>query len=342
MSEKFIFCYVKKDDNGIFKDLTSENSQCDSEFWLSHKPTSNKLSTLFKSALLSLTLNSKFHVPFQEIYYNLHNYPFNNEDDYYVILPSACISQYSLKYLLSIKKKFPNVNLIALLTDSMHASSPHLNLVRNKLFSDVWYKVLTYDKYDAKEYGFTWFGYTYYSDFTHIKQSKDQSDIYYIGFEKGNREGIIGSLYEYLKKNDVVCAFKVIQHKIKMLKSKNKVEFVKGSSLPYTIKTLKYSQVISEVKSTNCILELLQENQQTQSLRYFEAIVFNKKLLSNNKHIKELPYYNEKYMKYFEKIEDIDPNWVKEKEEINYGYKGEFSPIYLIDFIQSIIDKDKE
>ena len=45
-------------------------------------------------------------------------------------------------------------------------------------------------------------------------------------------------------------------------------------------------------------------------------------------------------MKYFDKVEDIDPNWVKEKINIDYGYKGEFSPIYLIDFIQSLIEKE--
>ena len=28
------------------------------------------------------------------------------------------------------------------------------------------------------------------------------------------------------------------------------------------------------------------------------------------------------------------------EENIDYGYKGEFSPIYLIDFIQSIIEEE--
>ena len=332
MSEKFIFCFVDKDENGIFKDLTADVAQSKIEYWPSHKFAKGKINQFIKSVLLSMTLNSKFHVPFQEVYYNLHHYPFKKEDDYYVILPSTSISQYSLCYLKKFKQKNSNVHLIALLTDSMHASSPHLNLVRDKLFSDVWYKVLTYDKYDAKEYGFTWFGYTYYSDFTHIKPSNKISDIYYIGFEKGHREGKIADIYEYLKQNDVDACFKVIH--------KKGDEFVKGSSLAYTQNKIPYPQVISEIQSTNCILEMLQENQESQSLRYFESIVFNKKLLSNNKHLSELPYYNEKYMKYFDKIEDIDPNWVKEKTNIDYGYKGEFSPIYLIDFIQSLIEKE--
>ena len=110
----------------------------------------------------------------------------------------------------------------------------------------------------------------------------------------------------------------------------------------YYKKWMPYEKVISQTMATNCIFEVLQDNQYGQSLRYFEAVCFNKKLLTNNKNIKNLPFYNEKYMKIFEEIDDIDYDWVKKREEINYNYNNEFSPIFLIDKIDELYKNKKE
>ena len=104
--------------------------------------------------------------------------------------------------------------------------------------------------------------------------------------------------------------------------------------LIYLHKRISYPQVVSRVKATNCILEILQNNQQAQSLRYFEAIVYNKKLLTNNRRITELSYCDECYMKVFSSLDEIDIEWVRKKENVDYGYKGEFSPISLVDHVE--------
>lgn len=110
------------------------------------------------------------------------------------------------------------------------------------------------------------------------------------------------------------------------------------SGLTYLNSKISYPQVVSRVKSTNCILEILQGNQQVQSLRYFEAVVYNKKLLTTNPRITELPFYDERYMKVFDTVEAIDIDWVRKRELIKYGYEGEFTPIKTIDFIRKLND----
>ena len=57
MSEKFIFCFVDKDENGIFKDLTADVAQSKIEYWPSHKFDEGKINKFIKSVLLSMTLN---------------------------------------------------------------------------------------------------------------------------------------------------------------------------------------------------------------------------------------------------------------------------------------------
>ena len=159
------------------------------------------------------------------------------------------------------------------------------------------------------------------------KDNKEFSDIFYIGFYKGGREKIIGQIFDKLKKQGVKCDFRVVSDKLRI---------IENSSLNTTNKKLIYPEVVSCVKNTNCVLEILQNDQNTQSIRYFEAVVYNKKLLTNNPNVVKLPYYNPLYMRYFQKIEDIDPEWLKTEEIIDYGYKGDFSPVHLIDYIEKL------
>lgn len=67
-----------------------------------------------------------------------------------------------------------------------------------------------------------------------------------------------------------------------------------------------------------------------------EAVCYNKKLLTNNSQTTEYPYYNSEYMKCFKKVEDIDIEWLTDLKPVNYNYKGDFSPIKLIDYLRSI------
>ena len=116
------------------------------------------------------------------------------------------------------------------------------------------------------------------------------------------------------------------------------IQKIKNSSLNTISNSINYLKVIAEIKSTNCILEVLQEGQNVQSIRYFEAVVYNKKLLSNNPNLKKLPFYDERYMKYFENVNDIDWQWVQKKEMIDYKYNNEFSPIHMIEMIEKYFE----
>lgn len=98
-----------------------------------------------------------------------------------------------------------------------------------------------------------------------------------------------------------------------------------------------YKDTLKDMASSNCILELVTPNQSaTYTLRDYEAIIYNKKLLTNNKDIFKFPFYNKEYMKYFEDIEDVDFNWIKKDLEIDYKYDGRYSPEKLIEEISRI------
>ena len=107
-----------------------------------------------------------------------------------------------------------------------------------------------------------------------------------------------------------------------------------NSNIKFLRNKTSYPDVVSRLKSTNCILEILRENQKTQSIRYFEAIVYNKKLLTNNERVKELPYYDTRYMRLFRNADDVDVDWCKEKIKMDYKNANELSLMKVVEFIK--------
>lgn len=98
---------------------------------------------------------------------------------------------------------------------------------------------------------------------------------------------------------------------------------------------LSYTDVIRLVKQTDIIIEIMNGQQNGNTLRFKEALCYNKRLLTNNKAVLSSRYYKEQYMQVFDNIEDIDLS--KFKGDINYKYNGEFSPRVLMN---RIIEKD--
>lgn len=326
---EFIFCYINDDANGIYRDMTSEKAEGIISFLPSHRMSRNKILHILERALLSSKMQrTPLAATFQGLCANLDNYPYEDIKDYYLLMPSTSVGKMSLRYLESFRKRHPNVKLFPVLTDSMHASSPHMEYVRPKLSSPVWEKVLTFDKNDASEFGFTWFGYCWYSNFENVKPRTDSCDIFYVGFKKGKRENLIASVYEAACAHGITSDFRIVSSKEGPVRT--------GSKLNYATRRFAYPELVSYIKSANCVLEVLQEGQDTQTIKYYEAVVYGKKLLTNNRHVAELPYYNNRRMRYFETTEDIDWDWVGLHEDLKYDYKDEFSPLKIVDFVKTL------
>ena len=227
-----------------------------------------------------------------------------------------------------IRLKNSNVKLCLLLIDSMKADSPDLILAKEKIFNTEWHEVYTIDKDDALQYGWNYIGLNYYSK-PNVLSQPIKTDAYFVGGLKGNREDTILTLYRYLKKCDVNVKFELFCHSLEQFQQK-----LDGKGLYYYTSWRPYEKILKQIASTNCIIEILQENQDCQSIRYFEAIALNKKLLTTNKHIFELPFYDPRYMKYFDEIERIDVSWITAREEVNYHYGNEFSPKVFFEKIE--------
>lgn len=156
------------------------------------------------------------------------------------------------------------------------------------------------------------------------QKKKSKSDIFFLGRGK-DRVDLCRRIVRSLRPCNVRCDLTIIG------KEKGQKDGIR-----YLRRKVSYKKIIDGISATKCILEVLSYNNGA-SLRYFEAVVFNKKLITTNPDVSKLPFYNPKYMKFFESPEDLNSEWIKEDDVVDYGYDGCFSPTVFIDDIRSEI-----
>lgn len=256
------------------------------------------------------------------------------ENNTCIIFDTGALSMISASFLYKIKKYRKNIKMVLFIADSLHGSSEHIPRAIPNILNFPWDVRLSYDINDCAEYGFDYLGPNIYSALRDVEPCAAKSDIYYIGRNKANRNALILEIYNKCVQNGMRTNFELIDNK-KNIKNSH-VENMKG--LHFSFVDIPYEKVVSHVLSANCILEVVAQGQKAQTARYYEAVCYNKKLLTNNPNIKDLPFYDARYMKVFERVEDIDFEWVKKRENINYNYHGEFSPIHALKKLERILD----
>lgn len=241
-----------------------------------------------------------------------------------LVFSNISIRCVSLSLLKKLKEN--GVKLILYFIDSIsNVNAKDAFVYTKKMNFDL---VYSFDKEDAVRYRYNHF-YTMYSK---LSERQEPIDLKYDACFNGSDKGRLKLLCQ-LKKNCPSAKFFV-----NMLNISDEVRDANGFQ---SNKSIDYTASIDYVIDSNCILDLVADpNQSGLSLRAYEAVVYNKKILTNNPSIKTFPYYRPEYMKYVENMDDVDENFIKERIMVDYEYKGEYSPVVFINDIVSRI-KDK-
>ena len=226
--------------------------------------------------------------------------------------------RYPVDALNYLKKKYGAVFVLYYIDPIERGVCTYANYLRENNVFDM---VYTFDKANSEKYNLK-FWQTPYSSMKF--KIENQYDLYFCGVDT-DREQIIDRI---LQKKDINCRMDVVQVSGNQHYCDNRVEI-------YTVSDIRpYREVLERTLKANCILEIVRPGQVGFTLRTFEAVVYNKKLLTNNKNVKKFKFYNPEYMKVFEKIEDIDWKWLHEIINVNYHYDGSFSPLRFIKEIE--------
>lgn len=224
------------------------------------------------------------------------------------------------KYL---KKQYPGCKLVIYFEDIIASRGKEGgNILRLDYIDKYFDLALSYDKVDSEKYGFLYYP-TPYSVIV-IKDNPyiPQSDLFFCGAAK-QRYDMIVDVYKKCIDKDTKCDF--------IIARADGNEKIDGMS--YVSYMLPYSEYLEHMKKTNCLLEIIQEGSTGYTLRVWEALVYGKKLLTNNKNIINAPFYDEKQFRYFSEIGDMEIEFINQKQELTPRYREELSPLRLIECI---------
>lgn len=242
----------------------------------------------------------------------------------YILFTSPSLQKYYTKEIIEkINRKYKDIRTGLLFVDSAFVQQAEnaLNLALN---TDIFNVIYTFDKKDAEKYGFQ------YADTPYSRYKGNiprcEYDLYFCGSVKGRAE-LLKGINDKVK-NKAACIWNVFANKSTEQKE---IELVQTfTECRNSSKVLPYSEVLERTMKANCILDVVQEGQNGNTIRYYEAVCNNKKLLTNNKSVLSSKYYNRDYIQYFAKPEDIDVDWIKAECKVNFEYQGDFSPEVLI------------
>ena len=239
----------------------------------------------------------------------------------WVLIPNEttlCLRSSTLRYLHRC-----GLRLAALLIDPIDASYPTAKQAKRLLEQVPFDLVLTFDPRDAEQYGWTYVN-TLYSAFP-VEKASRSSDLFYIGTVKDRLPACLELLAQAEQQNADFC--------LKLLGT-NAHQQAQLPQEAILTKPLPYPETLSWLLGTNCILDMTQQGQTGITLRYYEAVVYNKKLLSNNPHIIHLPGYNPETMRIYTDITQLDWAWIREKISNPTPYNGQFSPLHLLSLLK--------
>lgn len=301
----------------IFKDLYSDERVRVINTMIAEPD--NRILRIIQKIHLNGKINRIVLLPFKRVWgYSLDDVAWKDDIEYFVIFNK--VYPYESTYLRELKKRY-NIKFVLFLTDSLkdyRFSWYEKRMIKKNIFD----YVFTFNDADEGQYNIM-FMHTPYSQIQERESAEIQYDLYFMGMNKGRIQKLY-SVFALLKANGCSALFRISE--VPNAWQKYKGEIVFNRRIPYPM-------VIDEAKKCNCILEVLINIQSGATLRYYEAICYNKKLLTNNKNVVNLPFYNPDYIHVFEKPEDIDWEWVKERIPVDYHYDGRFSPTHLIDKI---------
>ena len=318
--------------NDSFKEL-------DRLFFLDIEDYSNvkivKRDKLFKSKIinflckchLSHRINSKINLPLKWIWYKaLFKNDFStNKTLCFVFTPGW----YYPEFFDYLKKKFKKSKFVFYFSDTIESklkAIPSLDINYLKENFDV---VLSYNPQDVEKYNLKYTS-IYYSkmpkSWLESLPKYENVDVLFIGAAR-NRLSEIKHAYHRLTNAGLKCFFYVVCNS-----EKNKL---RDEGILYSKSAMSFNEYIGRTMSTKCILEIVDNNTAGCTLRFWEAIMYNKKLITNYTGVKNNIFYNPLYMQYFTSVENIVTSFVTEKNDVFYNYKGENSPINFLKIIES-------
>lgn len=262
--------------------------------------------------------------------YNLIFKKFKEEASLCIYLGTAWYDPDLVRFL---KKKFPKVYLVLNFHDTVESKLLRFRNMSVPQLKKEFDLIYTYSEEDQKKYEFE-----YTPDMYSKLKEEDipyypKMDVVFIGAAK-DRLNLLCEIYDKLSVAGLKCWFYIVGAK--------KEEIQHREGIVYSDEYMPFLEVIGRQFHSNCILEVTQSGCTDATLRFWDAVMYNKRIITNCSAVAKYEYYNKDSVLLFDSVDDIDPQFVKETEVINYGYKGDISPLCVFRLIEEKLTEQYE
>ena len=330
MKEGFLFVVTKGAYSSLWQTLFYDFTESHNVKIVEEQTDTRRLAVLLKKNKVQRLTKGKlnFYITSEfALYSALQSMSCDYERLYIVFLNASfaatCMPAGVLNYY---RRKWPNLRYVLFYVDSVgRGVSYHADCLRQS--GNVFDQVYTFDSDDARKYNMQYW-HTIYSKLD-LAVYPDK-DLFFCGSTVNRKETILDFLDAHAN-HDVSLKMNIICNEKEIKTFSNYSDIVECGKMG--VDFWPYPQTLEETLKARCILDITQKGQAGLTLRSYEAVCYNRKLLTNNKAILDFEFYDPRFMQYFEKVEDINWDWVKEDIEVDYHYKGEFSPLRLLEDI---------
>ncbi len=225
------------------------------------------------------------------------------------------------KYL---RKKYPGCRIVAHFTDLVRYAYPkEVEKLVEKL--DL---CLSFDHADAEKYGMGYYPLVYSPYDVPDDPEIAESDVYFVGKAKDRLPQIL-TAYEKLRDAGLKCEFYITGVAPENQKYADEIHYCGQMS---------YVENLKHVKKSKCLLEIMQGGGHGYTLRVCEAIMYDKKLITDNPEIAGAPFFAPERISVFRDVNDIDPSFVTAEPLVaEFGWKDRLSPLRLLEYIDERI-----
>lgn len=261
-------------------------------------------------------------------WFSLSGIPYDKQKDNYILFfNSGFCKELDLTFLDYFRKRNKDVKLILYIVDPMvgFQSQEHMKVISRM---DMVYCI---NRADCEHYGFHYYPLIYSKSDNNIADEKYETtfDLYYLG-SGTDRDLQLRKIAEVCEEKKISTDFHVLNHSMREGKK---------NGITYHRKPLTYKENIGYLLQANCLLEIMHENFDNPTQRYAEAVAYSKKLLTNNENVVTFDFYNPDYVKIFHSAEEINVDFIKKQQKIEYGYDNEFSPCRFLEQIEQDLMK---
>lgn len=285
--------------------------------------SNNKLLTFFYKMHTSPLTNKFVNLPFKNIW-NCKMFTNTFEDNKpicFIFFPGRR-KEYDNGLMTYLKKKYKDSKFILYYQDMIGRSK----MPEIELFKKEFDLILSFDHSDVLKYNLNYYPLVY-SEIDVPNVVTEESDVYFVGKAK-NRLEDIRAAHKLLKNAGLKCDFHV---------TGVATEDIRDDGIIYNM-SVSYMENLQRIKKTKCMLEIMQKGGHGYTLRYCEAIMYDKKIITNNPEVEKAPFYSKERIQVVKRLDDIDAKFVlSEPINVDYHYKDKLSPLKLIEYIENEI-----